>query len=335
MKKIFFILSLILVASISMAANRTAVIKTGTTEIYGGLSLGASDTIKTSATVTVTITNIQQYLQNQTVTVGLTTVSGSPNVTITFAGKVTANGEWTTIGTPITWTTSANNGSIISTAPLNYNFLKVTFAASGATQLSKITTFEVKTAKVFDIGSASAYVLGVSTGTMAITSSDWAIGTTGICTGLGAITSDGILTVTGASSAISGLAIANGISGKVTTATAGSDTTAAGAKLTEASQFVTVTSGSSAYKLMLPAISANLIGAKIEGYVGANGFKLRAASADITAGTIYLNNQAGAKQATIGANVKFTVTCVSATQWILTATDYAGAAVATITPAAF
>jgi hypothetical protein len=197
MKKFILFLMLAAFSVAGIAENRTGAIRSGFTMLSTPMTFSASDSIKTSETYTITITNPQKYLQHQTFTTTLAVISGSPSVAITAYGKVTSGGGWVQIGTPVTWTTTGNNpATITSAAPLNYNFLKVAYVCSGATQKVKVTAFDVRTANVFDIGSASAYVLGVATGTMAITSSDWAIGTTGIMTGIGAITADGLITGT-------------------------------------------------------------------------------------------------------------------------------------------
>jgi hypothetical protein len=145
-----------------------------------------------------------------------------------------------------------------------------------------------------------------------------------------AVDSTGKVTTAGT---INGLTVSNAIPALVTTATASSDTTSSGAKLSAVTQFVTITSSGATNKLMLPATSSSTVGLIINGFVGANGCKLRVAASQ--SGTVYLNNTVTNKQATIGANVLFKATCVSSTQWVLTATDYAGAAVATITPASY
>lgn len=195
MKKYLAILMLIFVALISDAANRTGAIRAGDTQLSKPMTFGASDTINTSETVTITIQNVQKYLQHQTFTTTLTAVSGSPSVAVTAYGKVTAGGSWVQIGSPVTWTSSGNNPvTITSAAPLNYNYLKLSYVASGATQHVKISSFEVKTANIFSLGGGSAYVLGNTGATMAISSSDWTIGATGVATGLGNITSDGKIT---------------------------------------------------------------------------------------------------------------------------------------------
>ena len=212
-----------------MAADRDNLrISTGYTMLTRPLVLDASDTINASDTIIFTVTNLQKYSQTQVVTVGLTDVSGTPDVEVSFYGRVTATSDWTEIGTAIDWTTTANDGSITATTPINYNYLKVEFIATGTTQQTKITTFEVKTANAYDIpansgtltiarktagavtitskdndanaattyraGGTGALTIGAGTGTTAITSSDWAIDATGAMTGIGAITADGLVT---------------------------------------------------------------------------------------------------------------------------------------------
>lgn len=140
---------------VGISADRTFYIKEGLTMINPAPVLGLSDTVDVSDTVTFSITNLQKYYQHQSFTVGLTTVSGSPSVVITAYGKITASAEWVQIGSPITWTTVANNGTISSVNPANYNYLKVVFISSAAAQKTKITTFEAKTANVYSIPSSS------------------------------------------------------------------------------------------------------------------------------------------------------------------------------------
>jgi len=233
MKKYTILILLIFAALISNAADRTLSIRTGYTELRP-VSLDASDTTNTSETTTFTIENRQKYAQNQVFTIGLEDVSGTPSVTITAYGKVTSTSSWVAIGSAITWTSDSDDGSITSTSPINYNYLKVEFVASGATQQTLIDVFEVKTSNAYDIpansgtltvsratagtvtitsadnnadaaltiaaGGTGALTLGDAGSTTAITSSDWAIDATGAMTGIGAITSTGAIsgtTITG------------------------------------------------------------------------------------------------------------------------------------------
>jgi hypothetical protein len=207
MKKFLVILMLATLTVAGIAANRTGAIRAGFTMLSQPMTFSASDTLKTSETYTITITNIQKYLQHQTFTTTITAISGSPSVLVTAYGKVTSGGSWVQIGTPVTWTTSGNNPiEITSATPLNYNYLKVAYVCSGATQKVKVTSFDVRTANVFDIGSASAYVLGVAGGTMSIVSSDWTIGTTGNMANIGTIGANGLFTGTGGAT-ITGAAV--------------------------------------------------------------------------------------------------------------------------------
>ncbi len=145
MKRYILLFILIVGAMINMAADRDNLrISTGYTMLTRPLVLDASDTINASDTIIFTVTNLQKYSQTQVVTVGLTDVSGTPDVEVSFYGRVTATSDWTEIGTAIDWTTTANDGSITATTPINYNYLKVEFIATGTTQQTKITTFEVK-----------------------------------------------------------------------------------------------------------------------------------------------------------------------------------------------
>jgi len=232
MKRLILLLMLAIVSMAGISKDRTATIKTGLTTISPTMVFDAKDTIVTSQTVTYTISNVQQYQQNQAFTATIATVSGSPSVAVTAYGKVTSGGSWVQIGAPVTWTSAGNNPvGIVSASPINYNYLKVTFVASGATQRTKITSFEIKTAN--NVGNAAetysglltanagatlkgaavninpssnfatnintgttnaALTLGGGSGTVAVNSSDWDITTTGAMTGIGAITSDGLIT---------------------------------------------------------------------------------------------------------------------------------------------
>jgi hypothetical protein len=155
----------------------------------------------------------------------------------------------------------------------------------------------------------------------------------------------GSLAITGAltgvttlatSSTVNGLTIANGVEGLTTTATAvvHTDSTNAVAQLAAVNSLVTVTSASAAYIIALPACSANFVGGVIRIFVGATGYKLRLKNTDEIAGSKYLNNAQQKYQITMAANTLATCIQLSATQWVVTATDYAGT-VQTVTPASF
>jgi len=349
-----FILSLLLIvgAMISNATDRTATIKTGLTTISPALTLTTADGISENETVNIVISNPQKYMQFQTFTTSLTNISGSTSVTVTAYGKVLSNSAYVQIGSPVTITTGAV-ATITATTPVNYNILKVEYVAGSGTQHSHIATFDVKTANAYDIpansgtltisratsgavvvttkdddanavtnyraGGSGALTLGSVSGTAAILSSDWAIDATGIATNMGTI---------------NGLTILNSKARLVTTAIAAADSTSAGAMLSAVDQFVVVTSGAASRSITLPATSATTIGLVIEGWVGATGFDLRVATAQ--AMTVKLNDVTGAAtvgvEAAIPATTKFRVVCVSATEWILTATTKLGAVVTAIVP---
>lgn len=222
MKKGLIFIVLIFAALISTAADRSLRISTGYTTL-SPFTLNASDTIDASDVVTFTITNLQKYAQMQSFTVGLTQVNVTPNVVIRAYGKVTSAGSWVEIGTYITWTSTSNNGTISSTSPINYNYLKVTFTATSASQKSKITTFEVKTSNAFDIpaNSGTLTISRATSGAVEVTSKDddanaattYRAGGSGALTlgstaGATTVTSNGTMTVTGAPT-VSGLITAN------------------------------------------------------------------------------------------------------------------------------
>lgn len=239
MKRLLAIFALLVVFIAASAADRTGLIRTGG-NILNKMTFGAADTITTSATVTYTITNIQSYQQNFTLTYTLDSLSGDPSVAVTLYGRVTSNGGWTSIGTA-TWDDVADNPqSISSTSPAHYNWLKVTFVATATTQKTKVLTFDIRTsnainlpnssgtltisrptsgtvtvqvaddnanaAAIYRAGGNGALTLGAAAGTTAITSSDWAIDATGIATGMGAFTTNGLITGT-AGATLSGAVI--------------------------------------------------------------------------------------------------------------------------------
>jgi hypothetical protein len=174
MKKVIYLSIVLFITTMtSIGANRTGTIRTGENSLSRPMTFGLSDTIITSETKTITISNPQRYLQHQNFTTTIVTVSGTPSVAITAYGKLTATGAWVQIGSPVTWTSAANNPvEIASGAALNYAYLKLAYVASGATQEVKITAFEVKTTNVVSAsGSSTVFwtkggaATGVATGT--------------------------------------------------------------------------------------------------------------------------------------------------------------------------
>jgi hypothetical protein len=205
MKKLLVILMLatLSVAGIAAGPTKSGAIREGYASLSRPILFTAADSIAgrggsfivASDSLVITITNLQKYLQHQTITTSLVKHSGNPSVVITLRGRVTATDNWHPIGTPITWTTSGDNpATITSTVPLAYNYLKISYVASGAAQCTQVTAFDVRTANVYDIGKVTAMVLGDGTGTIAVNSSDWDISATGAMTGIGAVTMNGLLT---------------------------------------------------------------------------------------------------------------------------------------------
>lgn len=84
------------------------------------------------------------------------------------------------------------------------------------------------------------------------------------------------------------------------------------------SNYITVTSSSSAYVVTLPTA---VVGRYRRGWVGSNGFKMWAQGASVKINDIVCS---ATNEAVIPANTKFLVECVSTTQWILTCTDETG-----------
>jgi hypothetical protein len=365
MKKILIFLMLAVFSTAGMAAEtKRGIIKEGYTSLSKPMAFTAADSIAgnggfhivTSDSLVVLVTNLQKYLQYQTITTTMGYHSGAHNVTVSAWGKATSTDSWHDIGTPVTWDATSENPVIITgTTAKNFNYLRISYVASGATQNVHITALEVKTANVFpyaamsitgrltgtggvtitgavsNINAASNYATNINTGTsdgaltlgggsgtVAVNGTGWAITTAGVAT-LGTV---------------NGLTIANGVGRLVTTSTAATDSTAAGAKLSAVDQYVTVTSGGATRTITLPVAASTTVGLTIEGYVGSNGFDLRVAGAQAL--TVKINDVTGSAakgvEAAIPATTKFKVVCVSATEWNLTAVDELGAVITAIVP---
>jgi hypothetical protein len=239
MKKLFliFILAALTVVSMATAQTKNGAIRTGYTMLSKPMAFTAADSLAgngghhlvTSDSLVILVSNAQKYFQHVTFTTTLANHSGATAVTITARGKVTATDSWHPIGSAGSWT-GTEAIAITSTVPANYNYYRISYVCSGATQNNTVTAFEVKTSNILEVptsagtvtfsrqdagtvtlqtadnnadaaavyraGGSGALTLGASTGTTSITSSDWAIGATGIATGLGAITSNGLITTT-------------------------------------------------------------------------------------------------------------------------------------------
>lgn len=94
------------------------------------------------------------------------------------------------------------------------------------------------------------------------------------------------------------------------------------------SVFVTVTSSGSTQQVVLPA---GFIGSTIEGYVGANGFRLKTITG--SGDTINNVNTSAGANATIPATVFFKAQKITATGWIIRTRTNLGAEGAAIVPA--
>ena len=195
MKKLIIALMLGVLVTSGFSQDRTGLIRSGG-NIMNKLSFTVADSIITSDSLVIAVTNINKYLQHQSLAMTLDDVDGgSPSIVVTLRGAYTSGGDLHPIGTPVTWTGEGSNPiEINSTTALNYNYFKVSLVASGAAQHARVLTMDFRTANVYDIGASSAYVFGNGSGTVQINSSDWDISTTGVMTGIGAITSNGLIT---------------------------------------------------------------------------------------------------------------------------------------------
>jgi len=101
-------------------------------------------------------------------------------------------------------------------------------------------------------------------------------------------------------------------------------------KLSPGNQFILVTSGNLDRMVLLPEACTNLIGIKIRGKVGVNGFELRVATSQAT--TVYLNNVTTNVEAAIPANTLFEAELVDATHWVLKAWTLLGEPITAIVP---
>jgi hypothetical protein len=222
MKKILIILALISITAFSIAQDKTGNIRNGANSLAWPFTFTAADSlagkggsfIPQGDSLVIAITNIQKYMQNQTVTTSLVAHSGTPSVVVTLRGRATSTDNWHPIGTAVTWETVANNPvTITATTPINYNYLKVSYVASGTTQCTQVTAFEVRTANAFDIpaNSGTLTVSRSNAGTVTITTKDnsahptstvYRAGSTGPVVfgstdGTTAITSNGTVTLVG------------------------------------------------------------------------------------------------------------------------------------------
>ena len=218
MKKFFIIIILAALSAASIAqVERTATIRYGRTMLSRPMAFTAADSIVTSDSLVITITNPQKYLQHQTMTTTLTDIDGgSPSVLITLRGRVTSVDDWHPIGTPVTWTTTGNNPTTItSTSPVNYNYLKVSYVASGAAQHLEVATFDLRTANTYEDGgitlTAGNDLIGSSTSDITFNTNKFTVaGATGNTLIAGTLSVTGATTATGLITANGGVTLGVG-----------------------------------------------------------------------------------------------------------------------------
>jgi len=232
-----------MLAALSVAGMATSTkhgaINKGYTALSKPMAFTAADSlvgnggfhVLTSDSLVVLITNKQDYLQYQTITTTLGYCSGAHAVTITAWGKVTSTDSWHNIGSAVSWTSTSSNPGIITsgTTAKNYNYLRITYVASGATQCVAVLTFDIKTTNIFpyaavtltgrmtsigltstgataNLNASSNYATNINTGTstalttignslgtVAIASSAWGITAAGAATGLTTVAMAGAL----------------------------------------------------------------------------------------------------------------------------------------------
>ena len=258
MKKLIGIVMLVFVTLInSYGTDRTGAIRAGSSMLSKPMVFTIADAIDANQTVNLTIDNGQKYMQFQTFTVTLDNISGTTDVVCTAYGKVLSGGSYVQIGSPVTLSADGT-ATITAATPINYNYLKLALVAGAGAQHSHITAFDVRTANSFDVpansgtltisrattgtvtvqvedddanaaaiyraGGSGALTVGVAAGTTAIASADWAIGSTGIMTGMGAATFDGLVTATAGLAYASGSTVFWALGGAPAAAITGTDT---------------------------------------------------------------------------------------------------------------
>jgi hypothetical protein len=363
MKKLIVILMLAILTVAGMATGPTkyGVIRTGYTQLSKPMAFTAADStagnggfhILTADSLVILVTNLQKYLQYQTFTTTLGYVSGDHVVTITAYGKVTSNDSWHPIGSAVSWiSTSSNPGIITGSTPVNYNYFRISYVASGSTQCVKVLTFEVKTSNAYEMptsggtvtfsrptsgtvtlnckndnanaaltveaGGTGALTLGNGTGTAAMNSSDWDISTTGAMTGIGAITMDGKLTA-GAAIDLVG-PINQAITGGTVVTSAG--LLGGGGTATNATQTLG-SAGGKAFSYYLSSTSTTashvLTGYYMNVNYGATGGASAAPSGDVIRGRAYLMGDASGTSALTGGAFSVELEAYTASNTGLTA----------------
>jgi hypothetical protein len=284
---------------------------------------GGTESAKLTAFEIRTVNAFPYGATRVTGTAGLTVTGGTVNLNVSSNNAINVGTGTTTstitIGGAGAQTIAIGNGAAAKTVALgSSNSTSTTTLLSGSGGLLLNASNNQPT----NIGTGTStglVTIGGGSGTAAINTSAWDISSAGVVTGLGTV---------------NGLTIANGIGRIVTTATASTDSTSAGSFLAAVDQYVTVTSGGATRTIILPTAAATTVGLTIEGYVGANGFDLRVPAAQAL--TVKINDVTGSAakgvEAAIPATTKFTVVCVSATEWNLTGLTELGAVITAIVP---
>lgn len=133
----------------------------------------------------------------------------------------------------------------------------------------------------------------------------------------------------GAGITADGVLLKDGIVGGTTAHTATDDGLTTG-QLLGGTQFVTITATNADHIISLPLASALPIGTVIRAMVNANGCELRVHPDE--AATAKINDVTTSVEAAIPSDTSIRVELISATEWILTATDKLGAVISEIVP---
>lgn len=226
MKKFITTMMLVLIVIASMAQARTktptAVVLTGQSTLSTPMKFSATtDYVSNDDTLYIDVIAKQYVTCVQRVSVSLTKISGAPNVTIQLQGKVFVGDTYANIGSAGTYTADTDNPVVVTYTTANtYRYFRVSLIGNSTVQHSHMLAFEFQDTHTsggtnltgINIGTNQAIwgTTGMTVGngaqTVAVNSSDWDISATGVMTGIGAITTNGLVTGT-AGADISGAVI--------------------------------------------------------------------------------------------------------------------------------
>ncbi len=146
MKRLILFIAILLFGVTGFAQNRTAVIAKGGTYVNVSTILTAADTINTSETYYVEITNKQNFRSMQDIWIELDSVSGAMSAVVTVYGKTFSGETYTSLGSPITLAGfSADTAFNYPITTVNgYRFWKVEIVADGTTQQMLLTDMQFK-----------------------------------------------------------------------------------------------------------------------------------------------------------------------------------------------